>query len=221
MNGYQKQIVEQFAGIRKPSLVLPCHPIPFHLTTHLINKPRSKAVYAGGHFVGTKSHDLIERLEKLVHKLDTQKETAGAVILCYFIVAFSNMQNAYNTFEKTISTHPILNDRVILIHNVDRIPYLKMFENMAECSHTYLWRNEQSLDRMKELIETHDAGITYHPVGESSMLANAVAAGCIPIVENTYRFRAYFETDLTFSFQDFAEQLAQFIIEIDKESLQS
>lgn len=218
MNSYQKEIAEIFAGIYKPCCVLPCHPIPFHLTAHLKNKARRKAVYIGGHFVGTKSNDLIERLEKLIHELDADEETAGATVLCYFIVAFAHMQDAYITFERNVSAHPLLKDRVVIIHNSERIPYLTMFENMAECTHTYLWRDEQTLDRMKELIRTRDAGITYHPIGESSMLANAVAAGCIPIVEKRYRFRAYFETDMTYSFEDFAKQLAEFIIKIDNES---
>lgn len=217
MNHYQKEIVENIAGIKKPCLVLPCHPIPFNLTAHL-NVPRRNSVYLGGHFFSCKSQGLLARLEALVEKLDSNPETAGATISCYFIVAFDYLVEAFNAFERNVRLHPLLKDRVEIAHNADHIPYATMFENMAACKYTYLWRNESSLDRLKELINTHDASVLQCPVGESSMLANAVAAGCIPIVEDNYRFRAYFETDLTFSYQDFAELLRDFIIRIDNES---
>ena len=219
MNEYQRDIAEKILGVIKPCCVLPCHPIPFHLTAHLINKPRKHRVYLGGHFLPDKTHDLVERLEKLIQRLDADEESAGATLACYFVVAFADLVDTYNRFKANVISHPLLKDRVE-IHDAHNIPYLTMFENMAACKYTYVWRNEQSLGRLKYLIEKRDASILYHSVGESSIFANAVAAGCIPIVENTYRFRAYFETDLSYSFEDFVKQLAEFIIKIDNDALE-
>lgn len=216
MNDWQRQIVENIAGIKKPCLVLPCHPIPFNLTAH-INIPRKNSVYIGGHFFGCKSQGLVERLEALVDRLDSDPETQETTITCYFIVAFDYLVDAFNTFERNIRLHPLLKDRVEIIHNADHIPYMTMFENMASCKYTYLWRNEASCGELKQMIDARDPSVLQFPVGESSMLANAVAAGCIPIVEDNYRFRAHFE-GLTFSYEEFAEQLRDFIIKIDNES---
>jgi hypothetical protein len=216
MNHYQKEIAA-IAGINKPCCVLPCHPIPFHMMEKVNKRPRENSVYIGGHFFSCKSNGLVDRFVRLIEKLDQDPTSAGATIVCYFIVAFDYLVEPYKKFKMDVAEHPLLKDRVVF-HQADNIPYLTMFENMSACKYTYLWRNELTLEELQGFIERRDSSILYHAVGESSMLANAVAAGCIPIVENNYRFRAYFETDLSYSYPDFVKDLAAFIIRIDNES---
>lgn len=199
-NQYQKSIATKFLNLSSiPSLCL--QTLPRHEIEIEIKK--EPWIYLGGIYKKNKG-DLLSHIKTLLKDFNESD-----------VKIFLNMPryDAHEEFEKDIDDiqkSKNLKDKVIIKLEPFET-YNEMLQAMMKCTWVYLYRNDLDLTELENLIENHDNSVLEHTIGESGMLRDAYLSKCIPIVNPSSRFAAYWNKANSISLLDFTNYLKKII----------
>lgn len=198
LNEIQRKIAEDIYGIKVPSYTCPRHP----LTVFNTSFPSTNSMYIGGIFNKTKREGFYDKL------LNIHETTSKDIKYVILPGGTGKPHDAFSDlFTKWINASDLNGSRMVRLEfNVAF--YDTMVIYMRSCNQSLLWKNEPTVEFIKNMVALNDRNVLDYWIGESSMLALAQSMGHTLHIDNNISYLPYFENNTsTFNFNDFTDIL--------------